>query len=61
MSNVAKWRWLITGTLLLPLCGAGCSTTFHDALVSGVFDFVAGTVTEVLSQLLPIAGTVTPV
>ena len=58
MRNAAQWEWLTTEALLFPLCAVGCSTTFQDAMLAGVFDFVAGTVTDLLTRLLPIADTV---
>lgn len=32
-----------------------CATDFRDAAVAGVFDFTTGTVTDILSSLLPIS------
>ncbi len=41
--------------LLSPLLfGAGCTTIVRDALMGGAFDFVAGTTTDLLSQLFPV-------
>jgi hypothetical protein len=58
--NSPKWTWLLTGALLFPFCAVGCSMTFRDAVAAGAFDFVAGTVTDLLARLLPIAEAVAP-
>jgi hypothetical protein len=58
--NTARWTRLTAAALLLPLCATGCSATVRDALWAGAFDFVAGTVTELLFRLLPIADVVVP-
>jgi len=45
---------LLKISLLLPLIAGGCATEFRDAVRAGAFDFVAGTVTEFLTWLLPV-------
>ena len=60
MKNAAKWKWLLISTGLFPLLELGCSTTLRDALVSGAFDFVSGSVTDLLTRLLPVVDAVAP-
>jgi hypothetical protein len=45
---------LIALGLLLP--NTGCALDMRDAVLSGVFDFVSGTVTETLVNLLPVSA-----
>ena len=60
MTSAAKWKYLLLCVGFLPLLDVGCSTTLRDAVTSGAFDFVAGSVTQLLEQLLPIADAVAP-
>ncbi len=55
MSHWSRWTRLIVATSLLPLFGGACSVDFRDALYGGVLDFVSGTTTEVLTNLIPLA------
>jgi len=52
--TAARWKTLLKWSLLLPLLAGGCTAEFRDAVRAGAFDFVAGTVTELLTLLLPV-------
>jgi hypothetical protein len=54
--GVRNWMMLlcVAGLLLL----TGCDISLQEAAQAGVFDFVAGTITDTLTALLPIAATV---
>ena len=60
MRTTTKSLWLLISTGLLPLIGLGCSTELRDALAAGAFDFVSGSVTELLTRLLPVVDTIAP-
>ncbi len=60
MTRKTKWQVLMAATALVPLLGwSGCSTDFRDALQGGVLDFISGTITALLSSLLPVAEAAT--
>ena len=46
-----KWRLLAALTGILPVLGTSC-TSIRDAVVSGGYDFISGTTTDLLTQLL---------
>ncbi len=46
---------VLFAVLLLP--NTGCALDMRDAVLAGVFDFVSGTVTETLVNLLPVSDT----
>jgi hypothetical protein len=50
----AHVRILVLGVLGIQ-CLTGCDMSFQEAAEAGLFDFVAGTITDTLARLLPIA------
>lgn len=53
MYRSSSWKyWLLSVIGGGTLWGSACSTDLSDALRSGVFDFVSGTVVSVLTQML---------
>ncbi len=49
-------RAYVVALLLSPmLLAAGCTTIVRDALLGGAFDFVAGSTTDLLTLLFPVA------
>lgn len=53
-----KWLRVFATTGLCPLFAWSCSTELRDAAVSGLMDFVSGTVTETLAAIVPVASTI---
>ncbi len=51
-------RYIFVVGLLGVLGTLGCNLSIQEAARAGVFDFVAGTVGETLSALLPVAAAV---
>ena len=55
-SRVYNWLILWGGLAILSL--TGCNMSLQEAMETGIFDFVACTITDTLSQLLPMADIV---
>lgn len=55
-TDVRHWVAVLGGLGILSL--TGCDMSLKEAAESGLFDFVAGTITDTLSSLVPIADTV---
>jgi hypothetical protein len=48
MRRVKKWYRVTIAVTLVSLFSWTCGTDFRDALITGAFDFVSGTVTSAL-------------
>jgi hypothetical protein len=51
MRRAKKWYRLTIAVSLLSLFSWTCGTDFRDAVIAGAFDFVSGTVTDMLSNM----------
>ena len=55
-TRIRHWLKVVGGLGLLGL--AGCETHLQEAALAGLYDFVAGTVGDTLSTMMPIADAV---
>ena len=58
MRRIRVHNWMIVLGGLGIMFVAGCDVSLREAATAGVFDFVAGTVADTLTGLMPIADAV---
>jgi hypothetical protein len=55
MRKIRIHSWMLVLGALGILSMAGCHVSLPDAAEAGMFDFLAGTITDTLTQLIPLA------
>ncbi len=58
MRKIRVHNWMLVLGALGILSLAGCDLVVREAATAGVFDFVAGTIAETLTQAVPLAEAV---
>ncbi|KPK49915.1 MAG: hypothetical protein AMK72_03340 [Planctomycetes bacterium SM23_25] len=58
MRRIRVHKWMVALCTVGMLSLTGCGISLQEAAQAGIFDFVAGTITETLSALVPLADVV---
>lgn len=58
MKRIGVHNWTVVLCAMGMLLLTGCDISLQEAAQAGIFDFVAGTITDTLTGLLPIADVV---
>ena len=58
MKRTGVHNWMVVLCVVGMLLLTGCDISLQEAAQAGIFDFVAGTITDTLTGLLPIADVV---